>query len=200
MLKLISLFAAALALSGCAAFNHLNNEVSSYGQWPADRKPSSYTFERLPSQQARPEQQKSLEDAARRAVESAGFTPAADAKAADVSIQLGARVSADQRSPYDDPFWWRGGLYHSRSARLGRGFWGGGVGLGVQFATPTYEREVALLIRDRKTGQALYEARASNDGASSSINSLLPAMFEAALKDFPTGGINPRQVTVEITR
>jgi Domain of unknown function (DUF4136) len=198
MLKTISLAAAVLTLTGCAAFRNLNSEVSSYGQWPADRKPASYVFERLPSQQARPEQQQALETAARRAVESAGFTQAADDKTADVSIQLGARVSANDRSPYDDPFWWRGGFYHSHAWRPGRGHWG--AGLGVQFATPTYEREVALLIRDRKTGQALYEARASNDGASPSINSLLPAMFEAALKDFPTGGVNPRNVSVELTR
>lgn len=198
MMKTICLAAAALALTGCAAFRSLNSEVSSYGQWPADRKPSSYVFERLPSQQARPEQQQALEGAARKAVESAGFTPAADEQSADVSIQLGARVSASERSPYDDPFWWRGGFYYSHYARPGRGIWG--PGLGVHFTTPTYEREVALLIRDRKTGQALYEARASNDGASPSINSLLPAMFEAALKDFPTGGINPRNVTVELSR
>lgn len=199
MMKSISLIAATLALTGCAAFNQLHSEVSSYGQWPADRKPSSYVFERLPSQQARPEQQQTLEDAARRAVETAGFTPAADEKTADVSIQLGVRVNASERSPYDDPFWWRGGLYYSHHAHFGRGgFWGPGLGIG--FSTPTYEREVALLIRDRKTGQALYEARASNDGASSAINSLLPAMFEAAMKDFPAGGINPRNVSVEIKR
>ena len=42
------------------------------------------------------------------------------------------------------------------------------------------EREVALLIRDRKNGQLLYEARASNAGPSASIDYLLPAMFEAA--------------------
>jgi hypothetical protein len=198
MMKTICLATAALMLTGCAAFRNLNSEVSSYGQWPADRKPATYVFERLPSQQARPEQQATLEAAARRAVELAGFTPAADDQSADVSIQLGARVNASDRSPYDDPFWWRGGLYYSHYHRLGRGVWG--PGLGVQFATPTYEREVALLIRDRKTGQALYEARASNDGASPSINSLLPAMFEAALKDFPTGGVNPRSVTVELAR
>ena len=46
----------------------------------------------------------------------------------------------------------------------------------------------------------LYEARASNDGASPSIESLLPAMFEAAMKDFPHTGINPRKVTTEITK
>ncbi len=201
MLKLITLLAAALTLAGCAALRNLNSEVSSYGQWPADRKPGSYVFERLPSQQARPERQQALEDAARRAVETAGFTPAADDKSADVSVQLGARVSANDRSPYDDPFWWRGGFFYApypHHARFGRGFWGPGFGL--QYTSPSYEREVALLIRDRKSGQPLYEARASNDGLSPAIDSLLPAMFEAALKDFPAGGINPRRVTVQLTK
>jgi hypothetical protein len=200
MLKLISLLVATAALTGCAALRNLDSEVSSYGQWPADRKPGSYVFERLPSQQARPEQQQQLEDAARRAVEAAGFTPAADEKSADVSIQLGARVSANERSPYDDPFWWRGGFFYAPYpyySRFGRGIWGPSFGL--HYGSPSYEREVALLIRDRKSGQPLYEARASNDGMSSAIASLLPAMFEAALKDFPTGGINPRRVSVQIT-
>jgi hypothetical protein len=196
MTKWMALVAAALVLSGCAAFNNLSCDVSSYGQWPADRKPASYTFERLPSQQARPEQQQLLEAAARPAIEAAGFSPAADDKSADVSIQVGARVSANERSPYEDPFWWRGGLFYSHHGRVGRGFWG--PGFGMQYSSPVYEREVALLIRDRKSGQPLYESRASNDSASPVINSLLPAMFEAALKDFPNTALSPRRVTVPI--
>ncbi|MDH5539235.1 MAG: DUF4136 domain-containing protein [Rhizobacter sp.] len=195
MLKLIPVVAAALLLSGCAAMRSLSSEVSSYTQWPADRKPGTYYFERLPSQQSRPEEQQLLEDAARPAIEAAGFTPAADEKTAEVSIQLGSRVSANARSPFDDPFWWGGGMYYGRP---GRAHWYPGFGL--YYASRTYAREVALLVRDRRSGQPLYEARAANDGASPSINSLLPAMFEAALKDFPTGGINPRMVTVEMRR
>ena len=63
---------------------------------------------------------------------------------------------------------------------------------------PSYEREVAVLIRDKKSGEPLYEARATNDGGSPSINALLGAMYEAALKDFPAGGANPRRVTTPI--
>jgi Domain of unknown function (DUF4136) len=185
----------AATLSGCATFNNLNSDVSTYSQWPAQRKPASYAFERLPSQQARPDEQQRLEDAARGAIEAAGFSAAADPKAAEFVVQLGARVNANDRSLYDDPFWWRGGLYYSRH---GRGFWGPGFGMG--FTTPTYEREVAVLIRDRQSGQPLYEARASNDGASPSIDSLLPAMFEAAMKDFPHAGVNPRKVTTQISK
>ena len=76
---------------------------------------------------------------------------------------------------------------------------GGGVGAPIG-PRPTYDREVALLIRDRKTGQPLYEARAVNDGTSPSINALLPAMFEAAMKDFPSAGVNPRRVVTQINK
>ncbi|MDH5539726.1 MAG: DUF4136 domain-containing protein [Rhizobacter sp.] len=193
MYRLLTIAIAGALLSGCAAMRNLSSEVSSYGQWPADRKPGSYAFERLPSQQSQPEQQQRLEDAARAAIEAAGFTPAADAQSADVSIQLGARITQNARSPFDDPFWWGGGIHY---ARPWRPYWRTGIGL--HYSTPSYGREVALLVRDRKSGQPLYEARATNDGASPSINSLLSAMYEAAMKDFPNGGINPRTVTVEL--
>jgi hypothetical protein len=179
-------------LSACATPRQLDNDVSTYSQWPAGRKPATYAFERLPSQQARAEQQQQLEDAARGAVEAAGFTLAADD--ADVNIQVGARASGTERTLYDDPFWWRGGM----SMRWRRGFYSSAWG--VHYTTPVYEREVALLIRDRKSGQALYEARASNATGASSGATVLAAMFEAAMKDFPNTAINPRRVTVELSR
>ena len=185
------------ALSGCAGFNQLTNDVSTYSQWPAERKPSTYAFERLPSQMANAEGQQILEDSARRALESAGFVPASDPKSADYVVQVGARLSVSERSLYDDPFWWHGGLYHPRyfgHFRRGYGYGFGGYGM----FSPVYEREVAILIRDRKSGTPLYEARATNDGYSSSMNSLLSAMFEAAMKDFPNTGINPRRVVTQI--
>lgn len=193
-MRAAALAVAATTLAGCAAMNRLNNDVSTYSQWPAGRAPGSYAFERLPSQQARAEAQQRLEDAARPALEMAGFTPAADPQQADFVVQVGARVNA-YASPWDDPFYWRGSVFWGR-----RSFWGPGWGLGMGYTGPDYEREVAVLIRDRKSGQPLYEARASNDGASPSIESLLPAMFEAAMKDFPHTGINPRKVTTEITK
>ena len=187
------LMLAALALGGCATINQLDSDVSTFSQWPAGRKPASYAFERLPSQQARAEQQQTLEGAARRAVEAAGFTPEPDVNAAEFSIQVGARVSPNERAFYDDPFWWRGGLYVHRRRSYYSPYWG------FNLAAPSYEREVAVLIRDRKTGQALYEARATTDGTSSASSILLVAMFEAALKDFPNAGLNPRRVRVELS-
>ena len=201
MLKSLCAAATALVLTGCAAFNNLNNEVSTYGPWPADRKPASFAFERLPSQQAQPQRQQQLEDAARGAVEAVGFSAAADANSAEYLMQLGARVTSNDPWVYNDPLFWRTGYfrygYHYGHPRWGRG--GGPWGYGYDGAS-SFDREVALLIRDRKTGQLLYEARAVNSGPSASIDYLLPAMFQAAMKGFPGTGPNPRNVTVQISK
>jgi len=202
-MRSILLLLAALALGGCAAMRSIDSDVSTYSRWPSERKPATYAFERLPSQQARPEQQQQLEAAARSAVEAAGFAPAGDPNGADVTVQVGGRVTAFDRSPFYDPFWWGPGphwpYFYGRGGRL---FYAPGwhsYGWGARWDYPTtYVREVALLIRDRRSGEPLYEARASNDGYSPMTETALPAMFEAAMKDFPNGGINPRRVTVEI--
>jgi hypothetical protein len=204
MLRFLSVACITLVLSGCAAFNNLSSEVSTYGPWPADRKPASFVFERLPSQQAHPERLVQLETAARGALEAAGFRAAADANSADYLMQIGARVTSNDPWMYNEPLFWRGGFRYG-DGRWGRRGWGPGWGLGWGVGgafdySPTFEREVALLIRDRKTGQLLYEARASNTGPSASIDYLLPAMFEAAMKDFPSAGPNPRNVTTQISK
>jgi hypothetical protein len=194
----------AFGLGGCASLNQVSHEVSTYSLWPAERKTatSTYAFERLPSQQAHPDQAQILEEAATPALERAGFQPATDPTSSDVTVTIGARVTAHDRSPYDDPFWWHGGLYPYRY--YGHPLWWPGYGwrYGHPFFrpfydTPIYEREVALLIRDRRTGQPLYEARVTNDGYSPSMQRFLSAMFEAALKDFPYSGTGPRRVVTQ---
>jgi len=219
MLKLLSTAALALVLSGCASFNNLSNEVSTWGLWPAERKPATYSFERLPSQQDHPERQQMLEDAARGALEAAGFRAAVDANDAEYLMQVGARVTSNDPWIYNDPLFWRGGYRFGVGYGYGMGYgygrwgrawgpawsgawgpWGPGwYGYGYGYdGWSNFEREVALLVRDRATGQLLYEARAHNNGPSTAIDPLLPAMFSAALKDFPVAGPNPRKVTVPI--
>lgn len=183
----------ATVLSACSGLRVVDSEVSAYSQWPAERKPASYVFERLPSQQARPQEQAQLEEAARPALEAAGFKQAADAKAADVTVQVGLRVSRSDRGAHDDPFWWGAGLYR---APWGRPYWGPSFGL--TYSSPHFEREVAVLMRDRQNNQPLYEAHARNDGTGAPSGALLGAMFQAALKDFPHTGINPRQVRIQL--
>ncbi len=213
MRRLMLSLAAVSALSlfaGCASMRSLDSDVSTYSQWPAGRKPMTYVFERLPSQQSEPQQQQVLEDSARQAIEAAGFVPAKDVQTADVSIQIGARITATDRSPFDDPFWFGGfrssfyGGYGFRGRYGYSGFgygafpYGYGYGFG-RYEWPYYQREVGLLIRDKQSGQPLYEASANNNGTSSSAPLLLPAMFAAALKDFPNGGSKPHRVNIPLS-
>ena len=190
--------AAVAGLSGCAALNSVTSEVATYGDWPAGRAPGRYAFERLPSQNARAERQAQLEGAAAQALDGAGFKLAASAAEADVIVQIGARVSRTELSPWDDPLWWR---------------WGGGYWRSPAWRSPSrmsyyanfnagwytrYERSVALLLRDRASGTPLYEAHAQTDGSTAGDSALLAAMFAAALKDFPaSAAVNPRQVSVQ---
>jgi hypothetical protein len=188
--------AAATLVAGCASLNTVDSNVSSYGTWPAGRAPGAYCFERLPSQQAKPEQQAQLELAARSALEQAGFTPAPADAPCSVSVQLGARVTRYDSSPWVDPYWMRAWPYWRYPGWYPYHYpYGWGYG---SYYYSYYEREVAILIRDRASGAPLYEARASNDGGYSGSTAVLAAMFEAALKDFPTPAINPRRVTVQL--
>jgi hypothetical protein len=192
----LPLLTAGFVLAGCAGIHTVDSDVNSYSQWPAGRKPTSYAFERLPSQQAQPQVQDTLEAAARDALVKAGFSEAADPSSADVTVQLGARINRYDRSPWDDPFWLHGGLHYWHPYRYG--WWG--PGLGLNYSAPRYAREVAVLIRDRKTGQPLYESRASNESLTSGDSAVFAAMFEAALKDFPQTAVNPRRVSVQVSR
>jgi hypothetical protein len=196
------LLSGAAVLSGCAALNTVDSEVSTYSQWPAERKPGTYAFERLPSQQARPQEQAQLESLARPALIAAGFQEVAEAKDADITVQVGMRVSRSDRYPYyyDDPLWWRGGFYYPYP-RAGRPYWGPGFwgpSYSMMYDSPRYDREVALLMRDRKTNQPVYEARAASDGMSVGSERLAATMFMAAMKDFPHTGINPRRVSIQL--
>jgi hypothetical protein len=191
------LAASALALLGaCAAVSSITSDVSSFGEWPAGRKPGSYAFERLPSQQAQPAEADRLEQAARKALAKAGFTPVAAGQEPDVLVQLGARFTRTLRSPWDDPIWWRGGF-----GRFRHGPWiGPSWSLSMHMEPPRYESEVALLLRDRSTGKPLYETRAATDGNLRADAVWVGAMFEAALADFPHPAISPRRVTVQLPR
>ena len=125
-----------------------------------------------------------LEDAARLAIEGAGFVPVLEGSTADVTMQLGARITETDSSPFNDPFWYGGygGRGPGRSATpptaaayWRRGYWGPGAwapytwGWGPYYDFPYYQREVALLIRDKRSGDPLYEARAVSEGNSAGI-------------------------------
>lgn len=190
------LLSAAALLGGCAGMYNLSTEVSSFGDWPQARKPGTYAFERLPSQQAQPAESDIIETSARNALGNAGFTPAAAGAEPDVLVQVGARDGRAVVQPWDDPLWWRGGFGYWRGGPWMSPRWG--VGMGYDF--PRYERQVGLLIRDRASGKPLFEARANSEGNSRADAALLGAMFDATLMDFPRLGVNPRRVVVPVAQ
>lgn len=185
---------AAALLGGCAAMHQVTVDVSTFGEWPGGRSPGSYAFERLPSQQANAEAQRALENAAAPALAKAGFRPAEAGAEPDVLVQVGARVTRADRSPWDDPMWWHGGFGTWRRSPWRGPAWH----LGWHYEPARYDREAALLIRDRASGRPLYEARASNEGLYGADGGLLRALFAAAMLDFPRVGLNPRPVTVPL--
>ena len=100
--------------------------------------------------------------------------------------------------------------FGGRYGRYGRPYWGhywgpyGGGGWYRGYGgyySPYYDREAAVLIRDKRSGEPLYEARAQSQGPTTGLTTVLPALFVAAMKDFPTGSTtNPRRITVEMAR
>lgn len=195
-LALITAGALLAALAGCAALSSVTSDVSSFGDWPAGRKPGTYAFERLPSQQAQAAEADRLELAARSALQKAGFEPVATGQEPDVLVQLGARFTRTVRSPWDDPLWWQGGF-----GRWRHGPWiGPSWSVRLHLEPPRYSHEVALLLRDRASGKPLYETRATTDGDSRAGAGVVAALFEAALADFPRPALNPRQVTIALPK
>lgn len=180
-------------LGGCASLRNVTSDVSSFGEWPADRKAGTYAFDRLPSQAARAAEADALEAAALPALRKAGFTPAAAGTAPDMLVQLGARSQRSDNGAWNDPLWWRGGFGFYRHGPWLSPRWS----LSIRSDFERFDREVAVLLRDRASGKPLFEARAVNEGNLDAADATtLGAMFEAALMDFPRLGINPRRVTV----
>lgn len=188
---LLGLSAMTAALGGCASTPTLSCEVTTYGQWPAGMAAGSYVFDRLPSQQANLQAAQALEGLVRPALSAAGFIESADSASAKFLVQSGARTSRSMRAPWDDPLWWRGGA-HLRS-------WGH-PGWSYRWRTeaPRYEREVALLLRDRSSGMPLYEARATSEGYTSASADVIRAMFMACLQQFPEILATPKTVVVPL--
>lgn len=185
---------AALLLSACAALNTVTPEVRSFGSWPEGRAAGSYAFERLPSQQQPLSRAAEWEQLAAPALAKAGFQPVATGAQPDVIVSVGVRISLSDADPWLDPLWyrWNAPLYAWRFGMPPRAH--------PMFIERRFEREVGLLLRDRASGQPLYEARASHDGATKGDDALIAALFAAALSDFPAAKPQAHHVGVPLTR
>ena len=189
--------AVAGTLAGCASFNSVAVDVSSQGEWPADRKPGSYAIERLPSQQANAAEQERIEAAALPALEGAGFTQA-PIDQADYLIQVGARAFEvpGGYGYYASPFYWRTDywMYGYHRPFFYGPYWGPYY---YYDSFPDYRRETAILIRDRRSQRIVYETRATHVSRWTS-DGLLPVLFDASMKDFPLPAISPRTVKMPL--
>ncbi|HCY17315.1 MAG: hypothetical protein A2Z93_13690 [Curvibacter sp. GWA2_64_110] len=196
MKRLLALLALALLLSGCGGMRLVDAQVQATATSTAIEKGGRYRFERLPSQAEQPRAAQ-VEAIAQVALAQVGLIR--NDSAARYSALLGARVQPYSADYWGDPLGRPGGSYGQ--IMIGTGSAGSMVGWGMRFPPPTYYRyEVSLLLRDLPSGLVVYETRATHDGPWRDENNILPALFEAALKDFPHPPAGVRQVNIEIPR
>ena len=202
-----ALLVAAVVLTGCASVT-VDSEVNAFSKLsPTAVVNSSYRFEALPSQQIEPARQAKVEGAAQIALQKVGLTR--NDSAARYSVQIGVRSAEVLRGAYSgywdhgfggfsgfgrfgDPYW--------RSSFYGPGFYPG-FGFHSPFypsATASYRHEVTLLLRDVASQQVVFETRAVHEGFWRDTERLLPALLEAALRDFPNPPRGARQIEVPL--
>ena len=201
-----SMAVAALALSwltGCASMRLIDSDVVSVAAAPPGMslQGAKYRFERLPSQVHNPEAGLA-EQQAQAAMTAVGLVR--DDAAASLSVMVGFSGTQYQADPWGRPL--GPGWIPYGSIAVGSGFgrnFGSHVGLGVgmRFPPPTqYRREVSVVMRDLKSGQVVYETRASHAGPWSDSVPIFATLFQAALANFPNPPAGPRRVNIEVPR
>ena len=186
------LASAALLLSGCATVApNVETEVQSFATTAQPVQAGPFRFDRAPSQEQNADQALRLEAMAQAALQSRGFTR--NDAAARYSVQIGASTS-NAVLVYPDPFFGRPFGYPFGRHRLwhSRPF----------YASPWLDREsyttqVRLEIRELTTGKLVYESTATNEESWYNPARVLPALFTAALADFPAPPPGVHKVIVQ---
>jgi hypothetical protein len=202
----ISLIAIAVLflLSGCSAVRLVDSQVASFSRFPAaPTAPVQWSFERLPSQQsleqAAAARQGQLEAIAALALSKHGFIPKPLASGAgDYTVQINARVQRQESGPFDDFGPW--GILPGRDyviTRTGQTIY---MPMWPRYNPPWYVRDISVLIRDKRDNRIVYETQARHEGRWADDEAVLPAMFAAALQDFPAPPAGKRIVNIEIPR
>lgn len=197
---------APLGLAGCATTYRLDSQVSSFSSLPG-MPVAGYRFERMPLQQADPNQPR-VEALAEAALARAGLRR--DDAAPVYGLQAWAvvqRVADPWGGPAVYDPWWRpyGGWGQLGVASGGRV--GVGIGIGVPlgggyggYGRTWLRREVGLVMRDLASGQVVYQTQAVNDGPWLDPDRTLGTLFDAALQGFPRPPAGPRQVDIQMPR
>ncbi|KLN54288.1 DUF4136 domain-containing protein [Variovorax paradoxus] len=182
-------------LSGCATSWVVDSDVKSFSSLSTVPPGATYRFERLPSQQADPARQESLEAMAAAALDKVGLRH--DDARPQYSAQIGARVTAGL-SPWADPWLFDGPWGYGYPGYARRWYGYGGPAFMPPAANPWYEREVSIVLRDIASNRVVYETRARNDGPYNVSATILPVMFQAALQGFPNPPQGERRVNIEL--
>ena len=198
---LTGLILAAGLLSGCASMRIVDSDVVSVVAAPAGMslQGAKYRFERLPSQANNPEAGLA-EQQAQAAMTAVGLVR--DDANAQLSVLVGfagTQYLADAWGRPLPPGAWS--PYYG-SISMGRGIGPNvGLGVGMRFPPPTqYRREVSLIMRDLKSGQVVYETRATHDGPWADSAQVFATLFQAAMANFPNPPAGLRRVNIEIPR
>ena len=193
---------AALALSlltGCASMRLIDSDVVSVAAVPSGMslQGAKYRFERLPSQVHNPEAGLA-EQQAQAAMTAVGLVR--DDAGASLSVMVGFSGAQYLADPWGRPL--APGWTPYGNIAIGSGFGSHiGLGMGMRFPPPThYRREVSLIMRDLKSGQVVYETRASHSGPWSDSVPIFGILFQAALANFPNPPAGPRRVNIELPR
>ena len=195
------LTASALLLTGCATTRVVNSQVRAVATVPAGAQlqGAKYRFERLPLQANNPEAGLA-EQQAQAAMTAVGLVR--DDANAQLSVLVGfagTQYLADAWGRPLPPGAWS--PYYG-SISMGRGIGPNvGLGVGMRFPPPTqYRREVSLIMRDLKSGQVVYETRATHDGPWADSAQVFATLFQAAMANFPNPPAGLRRVNIEIPR
>ncbi len=194
--------AVSVLLTACAGPTLIQSDVQSFTQGTPSTPlaaGASYKFERLPSQNAAPEQQSSLEATSRVELEKLGLKY--DEKTPQFTVQVSARTIRQDSDAFQTNigFGWGPGFgLAGRDYALTRN--GTIVWLRPAFGSeaPTYTRELQVVVRDAKTQAVVYETQARHEGRWANGAQLLPAIVQAALAGFPTPPAGPRKVSTPV--
>lgn len=200
LLRRILWFSLCLVLSlvaGCARPRWVDSEVVSYSTLAAHSRPRLYRIERLPSQQAQPQEFAAIQAQAEQALARVGLQRN-DAQA-QLVVQIGFEggTTLPRNWPYSASPHFGWGLGWS-------GRWHGGVGLGLGFGglrdepPLLYHRKVSLLMRDAATGQVVFESSALYEEVWTHDPMIYGVLFEQALRGFPQPPAGPRRERTEV--
>lgn len=176
-------------LGGCGLPRMIDSEVQSFVGSEGALTGVGFRFERLPSQQAQPAQQDTLEHMAEQALTEAGL------QRDDVHPHYSAQVAfsvqtiappVQRRSRAERPVLRPDGVVLYTPSLM------------LTLEPPWYQHSVHLVLRRVDNARVAFESSAVFDGPWSDSANIVPVLLQAALRDYPQPPVGPRKVVIEL--